>query len=64
MVKRIFVIVVNWKMFKIKDEVLEFIFVVNVVVLSRDEVEFIICVLVILLNLLVKCEGEYICIGV
>ncbi|NWH10792.1 triose-phosphate isomerase [Acholeplasma laidlawii] len=63
MAKRIPVIAANWKMFKTKDEALEFIFAVNAAVPSRDEVESIICAPAILLNLLVKREGEHIRIG-
>ncbi|WP_025725437.1 triose-phosphate isomerase [Acholeplasma granularum] len=56
--KRVPVIAANWKMFKTKDEALEFIFAVNGHMPSTDQVESIICAPAILLNLLVKREGE------
>lgn len=60
MAKRKPVIAANWKMYKTKDEALEFIFAINGLVPSKDEVESIICAPAILLNLLVKREGEHI----
>ena len=56
MAKRRPVIAANWKMYKTKDEALEFIFAINGLVPSKDEVESIICAPAILLNLLVKRE--------
>ncbi|HHY96921.1 MAG TPA: triose-phosphate isomerase [Acholeplasma sp.] len=61
--KRIPVIAANWKMYKTKDEALAFIFQVNELVPARSKVESIICAPSILLNLLVKREGENIRIG-
>src|SRR5690606_21848043 len=61
--KRIPVIAANWKMYKTKDEALEFIFAVNGNVPERSQVESIICAPAILLNLLVKREGEHLRIG-
>ncbi len=58
MKKRVPVIAANWKMYKTKDEALEFIFSVNDKVPKKSEVESIICAPAILLNLLVKREGE------
>ncbi|VEU83184.1 triose-phosphate isomerase [Acholeplasma hippikon] len=63
MSKRIPVIAANWKMYKTKDEALAFIFAVNEKVPARTEVESIICAPSILLNLLVKREGENLRIG-
>jgi triosephosphate isomerase len=63
MFKRKPVIAANWKMFKTKDEALEFIFAVNSQVPSLDLVESVICAPAILLNLLVKREGENVRIG-
>lgn len=61
--KRIPIIAANWKMYKTKDEALDFIFKVNQQVLSKDLVESIVCAPAILLNLMVKREGEQIRIG-
>lgn len=58
MSKRVPVIAANWKMYKTKDEALEFIFSVNNKVPKKEQVESIICAPAILLNLLVKREGE------
>src|SRR5690554_4309306 len=61
--KRKPIIAANWKMYKTKDEALDFIFRVNQEVLSKDLVESIVCAPAILLNLMVKREGEQIRIG-
>ena len=63
MSKRIPVIAANWKMYKTKDEALAFIFAVNEKVPARTQVESVICSPSILLNLLVKREGENLRIG-
>lgn len=57
------IIAANWKMYKTKDEALDFIFKVNQEVISRELVESIVCTPAILLNLMVKREGEEIRIG-
>ena|SRR5690606_768888 len=63
MAKRIPVIAANWKMYKTKDEALAFIFAVNEKVPTRDKVESVVCAPAILLNLLVKREGDNLRIG-
>ena len=62
-IKRKPVIAANWKMYKSKDEALEFIFKVTGNIPDRDMVESIIFPPAILLNLLVKREGEHLRIG-
>lgn len=56
--KRVPIIAANWKMYKTRDEALAYIFQVNQKVLKRDLVESIVCAPAILLNLMVKREGE------
>jgi len=63
MAKRIPVIAANWKMYKTKDEALAFIFAVNENLPSRSNVESIVFAPSILLNLLVKREGDELRIG-
>ncbi len=63
MSKRIPVIAANWKMYKTKDEALAFVFAVNESVPPKNKVESIICAPAILLNLLVKREGDRLRIG-
>lgn len=53
----------NWKMFKTRDEALQFIYEVNGHVPSKDEVETIICAPAIHLRTLVKRQGENLRIG-
>ncbi|CCV63814.1 Triosephosphate isomerase [Alteracholeplasma palmae J233] len=61
--KRVPVIAANWKMYKSKDEALEFIFKVNQAVPSNEVVESIVFPPAVFLNLLVKREGENLRIG-
>ncbi len=63
MSKRIPVIAANWKMYKTKDEALAFIFAVNEMLPPRSKVESIVFSPAILLNLLVKREGNELRIG-
>lgn len=63
MKKRIPVIAANWKMYKTKDEALAFVFAVNETVPPRSKVESVVCAPAILLNLLVKREGDALRIG-
>lgn len=63
MSKRIPVIAANWKMYKTKDEALAFIFAVNETLPPRSKVESIVFSPSILLNLLVKREGDELRIG-
>ena len=60
---RIPVIAGNWKMYKTRDEALEFIFAVNKKMPPRDQVETIICAPAPLLRSLVKRQGDYLRIG-
>lgn len=53
----------NWKMNKVRDEALKFIYQVNQDVPSRDEVETVICAPTILLRSLVKRQGDNLRIG-
>lgn len=62
-VKRRPVIAANWKMYKSKDEALEFIFKVTESIPNKDTVESIVFPPAILLNLLVKREGDHLRIG-
>lgn len=57
------VIAANWKMYKTKDEALAFIYAVNQNVPKKEEVESVVCAPSILLNLLVKREGDELRIG-
>lgn len=61
--KRKPVIAANWKMYKTKDEALAFVFTVNQKIPTKEEVESIVFAPSILLNLLVKREGEELRIG-
>ncbi len=56
-------IAANWKMYKTKDEALDFIFAVNNNLPGKDEVESVVFAPSILLNLLVKREGEDLRVG-
>ena len=60
---RIPVIAGNWKMYKTRDEALEFIFAVNKKMPPRDQVETIICAPAPLLRSLVKRQGDHLRIG-
>lgn len=60
---RIPVIAGNWKMYKTRDEALQFIYAVNQEMPSRDEVETVICANDVLLRDLVKRQGESLKIG-
>jgi len=53
----------NWKMYKVKDDALEFIYRVNLDVPSKDAVDTVICAQAIYLRDLVKREGENLRIG-
>jgi triosephosphate isomerase len=57
------VIAGNWKMFKIRDEALQFIYAVNNLVPSVDKVESVICAQATVLRCLVKRQGENLRIG-
>lgn len=57
------VVAANWKMFKTRDEALQFIYAVNDQVPSKDIVDTIICAPAIHLRSLVKRQGENIRIG-
>ena len=52
------VIAGNWKMYKTRDEALQFIYTVNQEVPTRDLVETVICANDVLLRDLVKRQGE------
>jgi len=60
---RIPVIAGNWKMYKTRDEALQFIYAVNQEMPSREEVETVICANDVLLRDLVKRQGESLKIG-
>ena len=53
----------NWKMNKIRDEALEFIYTVNQDVPSIDEVDTVICAPDVLIRCLVKRQGDNLRIG-
>lgn len=53
----------NWKMNKVRDEALQFIYAVNQQVPSSDEVETVICAPAVLLRSLVKRQGDHLRIG-
>jgi triosephosphate isomerase (TIM) len=53
----------NWKMFKTRDEAVQFIFAVNQQVPSNDLVDSVICSQAPLLETLVKRQGDYIRVG-
>ncbi|MDF2700272.1 MAG: tpiA [Haloplasmataceae bacterium] len=53
----------NWKMYKTRDEALQFIYTVNQAVPSIDEVETVICAPAVLLRCLVKRQGDHLKIG-
>lgn len=53
----------NWKMFKTRDDALEFIYAVNNNLPSKDEVESVICAPFTVLRDLVKRQGENLRIG-
>ena len=57
------VIAGNWKMYKTRDEALQFIYAVNQEVPSRELVESVVCANDIFLRDLVKRQGENIKIG-
>ncbi|MFA7376458.1 MAG: triose-phosphate isomerase, partial [Acholeplasmataceae bacterium] len=57
------VIAGNWKMFKTRDEALQFIYAVNQEVPEASAVESIICANDVLLRCLVKRQGENLKIG-
>lgn len=61
--KRIPVIAGNWKMNKVRDEALQFIYAVNQEVPSKDLVETVICASDVLLRCLVKRQGDELRIG-
>lgn len=60
---RIPIIAGNWKMNKIRDEALQFIYAVNQEVPPADEVQTVICAPFILLRSLVKRQGDHLRIG-
>ncbi len=53
----------NWKMNKIRDEALEFIYIVNQEVPSVDKIDTVICAPDVLLRCLVKRQGDNLRIG-
>ena len=53
----------NWKMNKLRDEALQFVYAVNQEVPSIDEVETVICAPFVLLRSLVKRQGDNLRIG-
>lgn len=53
----------NWKMNKVRDEALQFIYAVNQQIPSDEEVETVICAPSVLLRCLVKRQGDYLRIG-
>ncbi|TVP96552.1 MAG: triose-phosphate isomerase [Acholeplasmatales bacterium] len=57
------VIAGNWKMFKTRDEALQFIYAVNLEVPKKDYVETVICAPATVLRDLVKRQGENVRIG-
>lgn len=57
------VIAGNWKMYKVRDEALQFIYSVNQEVPSNELVETVICANDVLLRCLVKRQGEHLRIG-
>ena len=57
------VVAANWKMFKTRDEALQFIYAVIDAVPSKDIIETILCATAIHLRSLVKRQGENIRIG-
>ena len=57
------VVAANWKMFKTRDEALQFIYAVNDQVPSKEIVDTVICAPAIHLRSLVKRQGENIRIG-
>lgn len=61
--KRIPVIAGNWKMYKDRDEALQFIYKINEEVPSADQVETIICANDVLLRCMVKRQGDNLKIG-
>jgi len=61
--KRRPIIAGNWKMYKTKDDAIEFIYAVNLSVPDKEIVESVICAPAIFLRDLVKREGENIRIG-
>ncbi|NMA04887.1 MAG: triose-phosphate isomerase [Acholeplasmataceae bacterium] len=61
--KRIPVIAGNWKMNKVRDEALQFIYSVNQEVPSKELVETVICASDVLLRCLVKRQGDELRIG-
>ncbi len=61
--KRIPVIAGNWKMYKVRDEALQFVYSVNQEVPSPEVVETVICANDVLLRCLVKRQGENLKIG-
>lgn len=60
---RIPIIAGNWKMNKLRDEALQFIYAVNQEVPPADEVETVICAPFLLLRSLVKRQGDHLRIG-
>lgn len=60
---RVPVIAGNWKMYKVRDEALQFVYAVNQEVPSADVVESVICANDVLLRCLVKRQGENLKIG-
>lgn len=60
---RVPVIAGNWKMYKTRDEALQFIYAVNQEVPTREKVETVICANDVLLRDLVKRQGENLKIG-
>lgn len=57
------ILAANWKMFKTRDEALQFIYAVNDSVPSNDILDTIICAPAIHLRSLVKRQGDYLRIG-
>lgn len=57
------IIIANWKMYKTRDEALDFIYKVSQAVPSKDVVESVVCAPAIMLRDLVKRQGENVRIG-
>lgn len=57
------IIIANWKMYKTRDEALDFIYSVSQAVPSKDLVESVICAPAILLRDLVKRQGDNVRVG-
>ena len=57
------IIIANWKMYKTREEALDFIYSVSQAVPSKDLVESVVCAPAIMLRDLVKRQGDNVRIG-